>query len=573
MDSRDQPSSSDRPADDTATPKSSAYGRLGLFGRIEGDSAQRHNQEDEEDRDSDEESREPFNHKPDPQILGRQISEKRKGKQASSRRRFTIEPGQAQDEVILTDVTEDEANSIHAIINTSEDFVSSATRSPEEWREGLKYMLENVRVCRDNLGVLDQQNRDLSKELTESKAKSRALAGQLRDANARAIKEERTSARIRRLRDKYRQESEDLRLENTQLKVAAAAAQQANPQDADDLEDSDVEVRREQVRSRQPSTHAPLSNLRGNQRFTPGATTDRTESAGTNKRYPDVPDFYGTKDRDKWEGWRLHLYAKFRQSSTLFPTESDKIDYVRDHCKETAFDVIKTRSDPFHQNPYVTAEEMVEELDAMFGTYDKVAKSDALLHDPSFGMGIVDKKETFETFYARFSAAIAPLDLPDTYKMSNLKRTISTRLRYRISGENFPAFRDMVARLRHVAADLEAIDKTAPPREKSGTGNARGGSTGTSSTQRNNNAPTSGTSAYKGRGYKYPSHLIDRIKKEGRCWKCLKPGHRSGDSDAPCKNSDPLNKDQVEVVMKTAGVEPENPAPTELPSPSTGSEN
>lgn len=267
----------------------------------------------------------------------------------------------------------------------------------------------------------------------------------------------------------------------------------------------------------------------------------------------------------------MHLFAKFRQSTTLFPTKYDKIDYVRDHCKKTAFDVIKTRSDPFHQNPYLTADEMVQELDAIFGTYDKVAKSDALLHDPNFGIGILKKKETFETFYTRFSAAIAPLDLPDTYKISNLKRTISTRLRYRISGENYSSFRDLVARLRHIAADLKAIDKTAPLKEKPRPGNKSGNSSGgAAASSSNRNTPTSGGNANSSdssrpRRYKYPKSLVDRIAKEGRCFKCLKTGHRSQEDNAPCKNAAYLTKDQVEVMMKTVGVEPESDNPQELP--------
>lgn len=158
--------------------------------------------------------------------------------------------------------------------------------------------MENVQVCRDNLGVLRQTNDELSRNIAESKTKNRALAVQLRDSNARVLIEEGTFAKIRRLRDKYRQEAEDLRRENDQLKATAAAAQQLNPLQPDDLIDSDTEVHQERIRSRHPSI--PLTTLRGNQRHTP--TTDRTETAGINKRYPDVPDFYNTKDRDKWDG-------------------------------------------------------------------------------------------------------------------------------------------------------------------------------------------------------------------------------------------------------------------------------
>lgn len=543
----------------------------------------------EEDQDSDREEQIPFSthdrgdmKKPIVKDDGQpEASGKNKGKQRArvAARRFTIEPGDLENEVLLTDITQDDANAVHAVIGSSEDFVSSALRSPEEWRDGLKNMIESVQICRENLATLQQQNQEATREVAEAQAKSRALTGQLRDANARATKEEEDAARIRRLRDRYRSMAEDLYRENEQLKAATIG----KSREEEELIDSDAEEHRDKVRSRHGS--APLSNLRSNNRpYTPvtGIATERTGIAvSNNKRYPDVPDFYGSKDdRHKWDGWRMHLYSKFRQSAGEFPNELDKIDYVRDHCKDTAFDVIKTRSDMSHYNPYSTADEMIVELDAMFGTYDKVAKSDAELHDPNFGMGVKEKKETFEAFYARFSAAIAPLDYSDTLKISNLKRLINTRLRYRISGESFSTFRELVARLRHIAADFEAIDKANPNKDKDNkTGGGQGGAGGSSGSSRNNNNSSSNRSgsnsrpgnsrqgsSYQGSGYKYPRPLIDRIVKENRCWKCLKTGHRSGDRGAPCKDAEQLTKEQVEVMMKTMGVETaEEQNPSELP--------
>ena len=70
-----------------------------------------------------------------------------------------------------------------------------------------------------------------------------------------------------------------------------------------------------------------------------------------------------------------------------------------------------------------------------------------------------DKKKTFEIFYARFSAAIASLNYSNILKIFNLKRLINTRLRYRISNENFIMFAELIVRLRHIAANLKVINK------------------------------------------------------------------------------------------------------------------
>ena len=124
------------------------------------------------------------------------------------------------------------------------------------------------------------------------------------------------------------------------------------------------------------------------------------------------------------------MESKFRQSAVLYTCEQDKIDYIRDHCKETAFEVIKTKANSTSPNAYHTVSEMIQDLENMFGEFDKVAKSDALLHNPKFGMAISNSKETFDEFLARFTSAIAPLDFTDRHKISNLRRTLSERLRF-----------------------------------------------------------------------------------------------------------------------------------------------
>ena len=155
----------------------------------------------------------------------------------------------------------------------------------------------------------------------------------------------------------------------------------------------------------------------------------------------------------------MHLFIKFRQSVVKFFIELNKIDYVKDYCKDIVFDVIKTRANMSYSNSYIVAEQMIVKLHFIFGTYNKIIKSDAKLHDLSFIIKDKDKKKTFEIFYARFSAAITSLNYSDILKIFNLKRLISTRLRYYISNKNFITFAKLIARLRHIAANLKVIDK------------------------------------------------------------------------------------------------------------------
>ncbi|CAF9942878.1 hypothetical protein IMSHALPRED_005270, partial [Imshaugia aleurites] len=118
---------------------------------VKGDTSGQVGIDDEEDQDSDREERFAFptprgqgdmkKPKPPPRfdeagddgLAEASTRRQEKGKHpVHIARRFTIEPGDQEDEVLLTDTTEDEANSIQAIVTSVDDFVQSANQSPEK---------------------------------------------------------------------------------------------------------------------------------------------------------------------------------------------------------------------------------------------------------------------------------------------------------------------------------------------------------------------------------------------------------------------------------------------------------
>lgn len=101
-----------------------------------------------------------------------------------------------------------------------------------------------------------------------------------------------------------------------------------------------------------------------------------------NKKFPNISLFYGNvDDREKWEEWWLHLESKFYQSTILYICELDKINYIRDHCKDIVFDVIKPKANLISANVYFTSSEIIQDLKNMFDKFDKVAKLDVFLYD------------------------------------------------------------------------------------------------------------------------------------------------------------------------------------------------
>ncbi|CAD6593451.1 MAG: hypothetical protein ASARMPRED_007520 [Alectoria sarmentosa] len=286
-----------------------------------------------------------------------------------------------------------------------------------------------------------------------------------------------------------------------------------------------------------PSFHTK-SGLGGlaDPRFTP-------VSQGTNKYYTDVDEFHG--DASKWEAWQLHLHAKFRASAMLFPTEQSRIDYIRDHCKSTAFDIIKTRClNKNNTNPYVTAQEILEDLDNMYGEFDPYGTSDARLHDPDFNM---KKKQTFDEFLAKYTATIAPLQLSEQQKISHLTRTITRRLRWYTMGQKPKAFKDYVKQLRQCDINLRLADRQhehdgshADHRQDDGYSTDSSHSSRISMTS-SHSSRTSKTSSRNGsrRGYHgtnvHSEEFLEQLRQQGKCFRCQKTGHMAMDENAPCR--------------------------------------
>ena len=187
----------------------------------------------------------------------------------------------------------------------------------------------------------------------------------------------------------------------------------------------------------------------------------------------------------------------------------------------------------------------------MFETYDKISESNAQLNDSKFEMGMIDKKKSFETFYARFSAIITPLKFSDVIKISNLTRLISNRLKHKLTKQTFTTYRDLIDYLRKLNLNLKQINNTVVGNKEKETIKQ----TRFDIFNREMSFTEKDSEDNKLRDYKYSKSLMDRIRKEGRCFKCLQTDHRSEKDNALCKNAPPLNKEQVEVILKIADVE------------------
>ena len=244
-------------------------------------------------------------------------------------------------------------------------------------------------------------------EIREMKSTIKRLQTQLQQ-------EVNTSRRLRHVRDKYRATALELSDQVTQLQSQVAQLQHTPEEEAMyDSDDEDKEPVERKVTSLLRRTKKDLhsqqsqyltTNLNGasqqfdiknglQARYAPASQQFDTKlglesmetqpaSHGSNKYYPDVPEFHG--DPTKWEAWQLHLDSKFRASAMLFSTEQSHIDYIRDHYKSITFNVIKARCLQDVPDPYTIIKEIFENLDNIYSEFDSYGKVDARLHSFDF---------------------------------------------------------------------------------------------------------------------------------------------------------------------------------------------
>lgn len=278
------------------------------------------------------------------------------------------------------------------------------------------------------------------------------------------------------------------------------------------------------------------------------------------KKYPDVEKFYG--DKEVWESWQLHLYTKFYKSWSLFPNETDKIVYIRDHCKKLAWNIIRARSKASTHNPYLTAKEMMTDLEKAFGEKNSLDKAARKFYNPKFRM---KSRESFDEFHVRFTIAGSDLDLSPEMMLVHLKQKVAKHLKNHVPSKKLN-YDDLVEWYRDVDLELGEDNyaesnreprkttrwNTNKERSRSGGYRRRGRSGSRGSPRRPKQSATNKDNAPNGRyrAATFGKDLLQKMKKEDLCFKCLKPGHRPNDSDAPCKDKKPITREQAEVMLK-----------------------
>lgn len=419
-------------------------------------------------------------------------------------------------------------------------------------------------------------------KLNEELILSRSLADKFKDD---ATWNNRETKRYKALRNEHRESWDDLAQTNITLQAnndalekevqglqaKRKAPKRVDPRYINDSDNEDGAPRRVRARAMDPTSYSRMdtegvrpTTILSRRDHGYGARGHFDQDRGhleayssreERPKYTELTDFDG--NRDEWEQWRVHLETKVWTCARDFPTEQHKINYARDHCKKLAYKTIKHRALRSSTDPYLTLQELIQDLENAFGETDEHSKAINELFASSFSM---KKNESFDEFLARFNSQMAGLNFDDEFKISQLRRTITDRLNYGMEHltrcKNYRVFCDEARGVYDLDKRLDEKKKGVPRSETS-----RAYTTEKGPTRTGRSAPRAKPlSAPIGR---LPAHVQAKIMAIGGCWKCLKPGHKKNDDDAPYKDDPPLSREQAIARLASIGAEWDGEDPAE----------
>ena len=437
-------------------------------------------------------------------------------------------------------------------------FIASVRDEPWVWTQGIRDNLRQISILRAGLNELKELHAVTKEDLRKSEQINAELIDEAEKYASQNTDLKDEVHRLRRRRNAYQADNIALTREVEELKNKSGARDHLLDEDYDSNDDRPMR-RTSPANDRRGTrtSHAhrnPVIQTEGDA-ILPGHTM----------KTRDVPVFSGERDRHTYDSWRMSISSKIRNNPNYFVNEGRIIDYIRESVSGTAFNIIKARCDPMGTYPYNNHGETLRDLDGAFAVHDLVGRSYAQLGSKAMKMGYTNPRETFDEYYGRFLSCISPLGMDDRHKIETLKQNLPERLAQRIAGLSSTgiSFDSFCANLKATDADMRQINE----REAEGglfTRNSRAnraiGTTPTSRAWKKDTPLTTPKVRSAGRdgpklGPALPPHVTTRIRKEGRCFKCLSSEHMMNDAGATCKNSPFLTAKEMEARLSMINID------------------
>lgn len=279
------------------------------------------------------------------------------------------------------------------------------------------------------------------------------------------------------------------------------------------------------------------------------------------EKIEDIKDYYG--DHAEWKSWKNEVLTKFWISARQYSIEQHKISYVRKHLKSVAYDAVAYRAQVGSVYPYNTFDEMLKNLEQAFGKRDEVSKKTSELFSNGFFMSFKNKNETFNEFMVRFNSLAVPLRVNDNIKINELKKKVTPSMRYRMEYfKKIKNWHEFVKHCRDVYEDMEEMNQYKTDKAPTATSkiirvsrSSRTIKDPKSDKQQDSIESRVSRNRTDYRATRLSNHIVERLRKEKKCFRCFKKDHTSRNKNAPCKNEDPATEDQLPAALAAVGIE------------------
>jgi len=267
-----------------------------------------------------------------------------------------------------------------------------------------------------------------------------------------------------------------------------------------------------------------------------------------NPKFPDAPVFSG--DRTAFDSWKDKVRDKLNNSAAQYPTEYQRIAYIRSRTDGAVYQQIRAQCQPDHPRSFQTAEEVLMTLDKIYG--DKNKRARAINELRTLRMG----RKTFDDFYVDFARCAAEIGYADDAMIPLLENAISDELVKQVIGLRKPLdYYDLVDFYREIDHQMRDYDKRTATRY-------RAPRTTTQADRPQGSRPATATPRTGG----YIPTTSDRtlLSQHGRCFKCGEHGHRISECNNPqmkemprltARTSSKVNKIDVESDDEATVVE------------------
>lgn len=272
-----------------------------------------------------------------------------------------------------------------------------------------------------------------------------------------------------------------------------------------------------------------------------------TTSAGhfDNPKFPDAPVFSG--DRRSFDSWRDKVHDKLSNSAAQYPTEQQRIAYIRSRTDGIAYQQIRAQCQPDHPRRFQSADDVLEALEKIYG--DKNRRKRAINELRTLRMG----RKTFDDFYTDFARCAAEVGYAEDAMIPLLENAISNELARQVIGLQKPSdFYDLVDFYRDVDHEMRDYERRLS--------NRVGGTRANSQAERTRPRQT----PFPPRSEGYIPSAADRalLAQHGRCYKCGEHGHRIHECTNPQMKEMPRLAGRGTVKVSNATIESDDDGST-----------